>query len=101
MAELGLKRRVLLRVPHFMSVPLLVSESDMISTVPLTLGARFARNQGVVFVQPPVAIPSIPLKQFWHRRQQCDLGHSWFRELITREFVDRDPHDASLTYTSN
>lgn len=92
MVEKGLRRRILLHLPHFMSVPQLIRESDMISTVPLTLGLVFGRRHGIRLVDPPIEIPAIPLKQFWHRRLQNDPALSWLRSIVSAEFGGRDPY---------
>ncbi|WP_375136191.1 hypothetical protein [Pseudomonas putida] len=43
--ELKLLRRVHLEIPHFMSVPKLIAMTDMIATVPRSLGVWFASSQ--------------------------------------------------------
>jgi len=91
MLDLGLQRRVLLRSPHFMSLPFLIANSDMISIVPRAVGQLAARTAQVRAIQPPIDIPAIELKQFWHRRANNDLPVTWIRNLITRLFLNRDP----------
>jgi len=91
MERLGHSRRILLHIPHFMSVPALIAETDMISIVPLTLGIVSAQTAAVRYVTPPLAIPAIPLKQFWHRRMDSDPALQWLRAMIAEEFVGRDP----------
>lgn len=89
--SLGLRRRTLLRSPHFMTVPLLVARTDMIATVPLGVGRIFSRQGGLRFVTPPFDAPLIPLQQFWHRRSHHDPGLIWLRRLIADLFRGRDP----------
>ena len=40
LAKRGLQRRIAMRVPHFISMPLMVLASDMICTLPRLLGLR-------------------------------------------------------------
>jgi DNA-binding transcriptional LysR family regulator len=97
--ELNLKRRILLQVPHFMSVPRLIAGTDMISVVPFSLATWFARTFGLRIVAPPVEVPLIPLKQFWHRRMHEDPAVTWLRSLVAEQLVNRDPSEAmSPTY---
>ncbi|MGE4429424.1 MAG: LysR family transcriptional regulator [Sphingobium sp.] len=91
MKELGLSRHVLLRSPHFMSVPLLVANSDVITTVPYAVGRIYAGMARLRLLPPPIDIPPILLKQFWHRRVHADAGVIWLRQLIARLFLNRDP----------
>jgi DNA-binding transcriptional LysR family regulator len=90
LSELNLDRRILLRSPHFMSVPLLVATSDMITVVPRAVGLFYARLASLKLVEPPIDIPPIELKQFWHRRAHNDPGVVWLRKLIARLFMKRD-----------
>ncbi len=91
MAELGLERRIMLRSSHFMTVPLLVATTDMITTVPRAVGSSYARHANLRLVPPPIAIPPIELKQFWHIRFHNDPGVVWLRGLVAKLFLNRDP----------
>lgn len=91
MAELGLQRRVVLRSPHFMSVPLLIAKSDMVTTVPYAVGHAYAGLGGCRLLEPPIDIPRILLKQCWHDRVHQDAGAVWLRQLISRLFLNHDP----------
>ncbi|WP_432787982.1 LysR family transcriptional regulator [Novosphingobium rhizosphaerae] len=91
MAELGLARRVLIQSPHFMSVPLIVANSDIITTVPMGVARAYSQMAGLRWVLPPLDLPRIPIKQFWHRRVHFDQASIWLRGLIARNFLGRDP----------
>lgn len=88
--DLKLQRRVLLHLPHFMSVPQMIANSDMIATVPLSLGAWYV-DSGLKLLPPPVDIPLIELKQFWHRRMENDPAVRWLRSIVAEQLRDRDP----------
>ncbi|MBT0669203.1 LysR family transcriptional regulator [Novosphingobium profundi] len=87
----GLSRRIALQSPHFMSVPLLVAGSDLISTVPEAVGAIFATMAPLQLIDPPLTSPRINLQQFWHRRVHEDPAVRWLRSLIAELFLGRDP----------
>lgn len=93
MVELGLVRRVVLRSPHFMSVPILIANSDLITTVPRAVGRAYARVADIQLFSPPFDIPSIVLKQFWHRRVHADPAITWLRRRIATLFAGSDPSD--------
>lgn len=93
MTELRLERRVLLQSPHFMSTPLLVAHSDLIATVPRAVGRAYCRIAPLRLLAPPIRIPAIPLKQFWHRRVHNDPAVAWLRELIAALFLRNDPSE--------
>lgn len=89
--ERNLSRRIALQSPHFMSVPLLVAGSDLISTVPEAVGVIFATMAPLRLIEPPMESPLISLQQFWHRRVHDDAALRWLRSLIAELFLNRDP----------
>lgn len=91
MAELGLSRRVVIQSPHFLSLPLLIAQSDVIATVPQAVARAFSHMAPVTSVDPPLAIPAIVLKQFWHRRVHDDPAVRWLRGVLASLFLGRDP----------
>lgn len=98
--ELGLRRRILLHLPHFMSVPQLVASSAMIATVPKSLGIWY-QNAGLRIFPPPIESPMIQLRQFWHRRLNDDPMVTWLHRLLGTLLIGKDPSQAfSQTYVS-
>ena len=88
--ELRIQRRVLLKLPHFMSVPQLIAQSDMIATVPYSLGVWYA-NIGLKLFPPPMQIPLIELNLHWHKRTFNDPAVRWLRSMVAEELRGRDP----------
>lgn len=91
LAARGLRRRVAVRTPHFMSAPLIIAGTDMLTTIPRAVGVVWARSLDLQLLPPPLDIPMIPLKQFWHRRFQAEARHRWLRELVASLYVGKDP----------
>jgi DNA-binding transcriptional LysR family regulator len=90
MSELNLERRIALRSPHITTVPLLVATSDLITVVPRAVGLLYARFASLKLVDPPISIPPIEIKQFWHRRVRNDPGVVWLRKLVAQLFLHQD-----------
>ncbi|BBF72010.1 LysR family transcriptional regulator [Sphingomonas bisphenolicum] len=88
--ELGMRRRVRLHLPHFMSVPQLVASSEMIATVPMSLGVWY-QNAGIKVFPTPVESPLIQLRQFWHRRLNDDPMVTWLHRLLGSLLIGKDP----------
>jgi DNA-binding transcriptional LysR family regulator len=84
----GVRRRVVLNTPHFMSIPLIIAKSDMVATVPLAVGTSFAQSSQIRLVKPPFAIPSFDLRQHWHRRFHHDPQCKWLRGVVHSLFND-------------
>lgn len=88
-AEFDQSPRMLLQIPHFMSVPRLVASSNMVSVVPLSLATLFADVYGLQIFNSPITLPTVHLKQFWHRRMDSDPALEWFRGIVSSELRDR------------
>ncbi|MBI3715250.1 MAG: LysR family transcriptional regulator [Betaproteobacteria bacterium] len=85
----GIERKVVLRSPHFMSIPMIIARSDLIVTVPHALGMYFEKlDVNLKIVRPQLDFPDIPLKQHWHRRFHSDPKNKWLRGLVAEQFND-------------
>lgn len=81
-----IRRRVTLSTAHFMAIPVLVATSDLIATVPRAFGEFVARFSGIRLVEPGFEMPSMDLKQHWHRKYHKDGGNAWLRGLTAAVF---------------
>jgi DNA-binding transcriptional LysR family regulator len=89
MRQHGLHRVVALQLPHFMAVPWIAAETDLVFTVPERLAQKAAGPQGLagLVVRPlPLDLPAFEVNQFWHQRQHEDAGHRWLRGLWAELF---------------
>ena len=82
-------RRIILQTPHFMSVPMIVAQSDLIVTVPHAVGSFVtSAHMNIRLAQPPLRVPPIDLKQHWHRKYHDDAKVKWLRGLVAALFTD-------------
>lgn len=79
LANLGLARKVVLSVPHFLFMLEALRNSDLVAVLPERL-ARAAH--GLTVVQPPLAIAGFDMLMLWHERWHRDLAHQWLRQQI-------------------
>ena len=77
-----LERRVVVRVPHFLSAPLVIAESDAIITLPERVARAVAAQHRLVMRKPPVSLAGFSFSQLWHTRNDDDAAHQWLRELL-------------------
>ena len=86
-----LRRRVVLLTPHFLSLPMIIARSDLITTVPHALALYFVRlSKELAIAQPPFAIAGFDLKQHWHRKYQHDARSRWLRQQVAELFNDEN-----------
>jgi DNA-binding transcriptional LysR family regulator len=84
-----IQRRVVLQTPHFMSIPFIISRTDLIVTVPHAVGVFVkGMNMNIRLAQPPIRTPRIDLKMHWHRNFQREAKNQWLREIVASLFTD-------------
>jgi len=77
-------RRTAVVVPHFTTVPFIVSASDFIATAPERIARMFIKQLKLQSLRAPIEIPPLRLTLLWHERFHADPAHRWMRELIAR-----------------
>jgi DNA-binding transcriptional LysR family regulator len=87
LANKGLARKVVANVPHWLLIPAILQETNMVSVISKKLAARF--SQELLSVQP-LPFHSAPFSWtiYWHRRNDNSLPHKWIREVIKACCVD-------------
>lgn len=78
----GLKRRVALQVPHFLSMPLIVKGTDFVCTLPRRMANVYAEHFRLRVLKTPVDCPPIPIYLVWHQSLEAEAGHTWLRDAI-------------------
>lgn len=84
-----IQRRVVLETPHFMSIPFVISQSDLVVTVPHAVGV-FVKSvhMNIRTAEPPMRTPRIDLKMHWHRNFHGDPKNRWLRSIVSSLFSD-------------
>lgn len=75
-----------LRVPHFMVIPMIVAATDLVVTLPSRVASVFADVVPVRLLELPLAIPSVDVSLFYHRRFAEDPPVRWMSALMTELF---------------
>jgi DNA-binding transcriptional LysR family regulator len=83
LAELGLARRIALRLPHFASAMTVVAQSDLVLTAPSTLAELGRAQFGLEALAAPLKVPAHHVNMTWHERFTEEPGHTWFRTLLS------------------
>lgn len=80
------QRRIALHLPHYMVVPMILAQSDLIAVVPKTLATTFAPLVALKALPLPFDVPPVRVRQFWHQRSHHDPVHRWLRNTIAELF---------------
>ena len=85
----GLQRRIRLRCQHYFSACRVVSQTDLILTMP----ERYARDAGRLLgnqVLPlPFVMPALDAYLYWHANADAEPASRWLREQILQSFKQR------------
>lgn len=84
----GIKRRELLRCPHFFSIPMVIASTNLIVTVPESVGRVFSGTTSLRALPAPFDFPAYDVKQHWHRCQHDDPGNRWLRSVLVKLFCE-------------
>ena len=83
------ERKVALLVPHFLAVPNIIANTDLVCVVPRQLGQVYEAYGQVRIVALPVKCESFAVSQFWHKRFDADQGNVWLRAQVRDLFCRR------------
>jgi DNA-binding transcriptional LysR family regulator len=82
LAKRGLERTISVNVPHFLSMPVMVQNSDMICTLPGRMANLYADHFHLKAHAVPLRIPKFPVYLIWHKALNGDSGHHWLRKHL-------------------
>ncbi len=82
LAQLGVKRRVALRLPFFLPAIFAIAKTDLVLTVPRKLAKITAPIAGLRVVEPPREIKAFPYFMAWHSRLNTEPAHAWLRDQV-------------------
>lgn len=88
LAERGHTRRIALHVTHFLAIPLIVANTDLVVTIPTMLAESYLPTMNIKLLAPPLKMPVYAIMQYWHERFHEDPANRWLREIFCELFRD-------------
>lgn len=82
------QRQVALHVPHYLTIPPIVAQSELLGTVPQRLAEHFAPLHGLCIAPLPFDMPAVQVSLIWHRLQELEPGLVWLRRQLLELFSD-------------
>jgi DNA-binding transcriptional LysR family regulator len=82
LAQLGVKRRIVLTVPYFVPAIFAVAYTDMVVTLPSKLAKIVGQIPGIRYARAPKELKPFPYFMSWHPRLSEEPAHAWFREQV-------------------
>lgn len=84
-----IRRRVRVYAAHFLGMPFVLAQTDLVATVPYAVAREFAgMSDQLAVALPPFEIAGFDLKLHWHRRFDNEPRNRWLREQLTDVFRD-------------
>lgn len=83
-ATLGVTRDIAVVVPTFTAAAAVVSATDLVACLPVTLVDVLGRRLGLHVVATPLAPVTTTINLLWHERTEHDPALRAFRELVRR-----------------
>lgn len=81
LARKGVIRRIAVTVESFVLVPFLLRGSNLLSLV-LEKAIHELAAPGIVGAEPPMSLPDIHERMFWHPRHTSSMAHRWLRDRL-------------------
>ncbi|MBI3283903.1 MAG: LysR family transcriptional regulator [Burkholderiales bacterium] len=87
LSRLGLQRRIRLRCQHYFAACRVVSQTDLLLSMPQGY-ARIANQQfGNQILPLPLAMPSWDVYLYWHQNVENDPANRWLRQQVIQAFA--------------
>jgi DNA-binding transcriptional LysR family regulator len=84
MSEMGLTRKVALRVTHFTSLVAVVASTDLLLTLPTRIAHAFASDGSMRVLPLPFPIPSFDVNLYWNPQTEDLVAQQWLCDTITQ-----------------
>lgn len=88
LAKQQLKRQIAYTSPYVGSLASLVSDSNMIATLPARMVKGLEAAPLFKLFPPPVEVPAISVHLSWHEKKHYDQGHQWLKDIIVETVAD-------------
>lgn len=81
LAELGHQRKIALNVPHWLIVPHVLKQTDLLAVMPAQLAAA-VMDDGLRMHELPFKSAPFDWMMYWHRRHDQSNANIWLREQV-------------------
>jgi DNA-binding transcriptional LysR family regulator len=95
LAAHGLDLYVVLRVPYFVAGTMAAALCKLALMVSHSMASSLAELMPIVVRELPFELPSLPIWQVWHPKNDGDAAIQWFRDAVARSFRGADVRDGA------
>lgn len=84
LTALGRHRRIVLTVNQFFTAGRVVTQSDLLTVLPLCFLPATGYQDELVVRELPFELAPVQVSMLWHMRRDDDPAHAWLRALVER-----------------
>jgi LysR family transcriptional regulator, mexEF-oprN operon transcriptional activator len=84
LAKRDLKRHIALSIPHFLSAPFVLMQTDLIATLAHRVALTYAQHQRLKLLPIPLKISGFSVSMRWHRLTDASPACQWLRSVVLR-----------------
>jgi DNA-binding transcriptional LysR family regulator len=84
MTEMGVTRRIALRVPHFTNIVAVIASTDLLLTLPTRVARAFASDGRMRTLPLPFPISTFDVNLYWQPHTEDSMAQQWFCDTLTR-----------------
>lgn len=88
LSRFGLERHIRLRCQHYFAACRVVSQTDLILTMPGRYASIANQQFGNQILPFPLEVPAFDVFLYWHANVDKDPANKWFRELVIQSIKD-------------
>lgn len=82
------RANIMARVPSVMAIPMILSRTDMVSTIPRQVADELAKTGPFIVATLPINIPEFEVCAFWHERFDTSPAIVWMRNQLVELFAE-------------
>jgi DNA-binding transcriptional LysR family regulator len=82
LGQAGLSTRRQVTIPHFLTFPMLLADTNMLGIVPRPLAETFCRTLPLVLKELPYPVNPRQLEMLWHSNKDADPAQRWLQSMI-------------------
>jgi DNA-binding transcriptional LysR family regulator len=82
LAEQYLKRHIALSIPHFLTAPFILAQTDLVATLAQRIAVTCAQYQPLKLLPPPLPVSGFSVFMRWHHATETSPAYQWLRSVI-------------------
>ncbi|MBD2498737.1 LysR family transcriptional regulator [Nostoc sp. FACHB-280] len=83
LAQKNLQRHIALSIPHFLTAPFILAQSNLIATLPQRVAKAFSHSQSLKLLPVPVLLEGFSVFMRWHQSTENLPACQWLRTLVS------------------